>query len=423
MKIFFDGALFGMVMTIGAFLIWRRIKKLQRPWKEVSRTRELSTTGRGKEAVSKPEKAPYTMIKLESLGMVYEDIVAGWRARYRGKDFFILDGDQFTFLLATGDVSYEDEGFIRNGKNGVFYKIIDRNDAEEFFYLKATAVYCGIECGVSAIRHEKDGKVRLIVYHGEEINETDLYEKGFIKKEEGSHGHNYIIYELITSLDDLNLEIVKKKLEPAPYRLTGDIQTDVSTREKWIDFLAKKINEPWYEHHISKILLGLYGYAIPSETYSTDMSAVMNEVIPKAFELQTKNMDISCEEFQRIAKKFWQNVLDGIFNCDFVDLDKNVCWRIGHNRIFFRCDYERYVIYMKLKYYDMYLGRIKEKKYPYTYAGVGNTNHWLNVYGKKWMDMSGPVYWGDKLICEDFNGYVQDMLKKFEKEYGMAFDF
>lgn len=363
------------------------------------------------------EHSDYPLLHLPH-GVVYEDICQGWRARYAGYDYYIWDRVGNKILLATGDSVHEKKGFRREFSNGNLYKVINKEEAEEIYYLVTSAVYKGLDCGLSALKQKGDDKVRLTSNISDTVSEEDLFQRGFEKKEEGHHGHNYIVYDNMVDRGDSDLDILSKRLEHSPYESNRKEEV-INTREDMVRFLAEKISIPSPHIYMNRVLLGTQGYAIPGTSLSTDMEAVMNEVIPRAFELHTKNIDKSSDGFQRVAESFWKNVTNGIYSIEFADRYKNVCWITDKNELIFRRDYKQYCIYMKLNYYDMLFQRKKNAEYPYTYANTDNVEYWLNHEAEGWMGMGGSIYWGDTLVRHGFVGFIYEKFKKFNKEYGM----
>ncbi len=343
-----------------------------------------------------------------------ESLSDGMRAIYQGKQYPIASTFLDKIVLATADINSSEAGFVRNGEHGNFYKVVDKADVEEEFYAQNEFFYKGIKCCYRSWSCNQEGQICLGKYLDDEVTKEYLEQNGFVPvEEEGWARRPQYIYEKVVDLHDSELNIIRNRLEHSPFGSKREQEEIPSSHEEWIIYLAKQLKTS-SSSQFTQVLLGSQGCGIPGALFSTDMDVVINEVIPSAYEFLVKENKADTHSLEIRKEIFWREISSALYT-----LESSGLFWYTDEKIMFCNEYKLYKIYMKLYYYDLYLQQKKEQVYPYIYAQTNKVEYWLNKEAKEWLKITEPIYWGEKMVHENFAQYVHQKLKKFNKDYGM----
>lgn len=341
--------------------------------------------------------------------IICEHLLDGLRANLNGTFYPVVDQDENTLvLLDSVRTNLKEYGFVNeiihvspNGnidysKN--WLKIINKSDVNELYNISFIVYYNNVKCAINFV-NSKANKIQ-IKYIGEISDETRLMKLGFTKLE-GDYSRCDISFVKELALDKVDISIEENN-------------SDLLLKSKYVNTnLLLQIKNELVKNNPSfrKVLLGTYGYHITNYSFSNDIALIFD------FILSTYS-DVS-NNLLLTKANYIKNFINDLIMLDKkgqskYGKDENLFWIGKNNKILFVAENNRYVIYLKLSYYELLFIKSKNKELPFDLdkTFIGNFYTWvdknLNIWtSKKW---GTPLYFDNQLICKDFSRYVEDTL-------------
>ncbi|MDE6749763.1 MAG: hypothetical protein K2K21_11990 [Lachnospiraceae bacterium] len=329
-----------------------------------------------------------------------------------------------TYIVSSDDIDLSKEGFIlKQGKYSrnpveIKCKLVNKVDVIRRYddWTKARSYFYGIRCTYK----EMDGFIRIEPFESEvpqELMNEFIYEEYLFDRGDQYPPMERHRYYMDISYDDVRFQrdVITKYHDDYIVNLHG-ITKNMNEEERkqlLIEYLIKKIDKRESDC-FRPLLFGSYGYRIPDKLYSTDLDLVFDKVLPRAFEL--------CSTGEHSRSNFLRDLMNSIVNSH---------WSLGHKGKFAsdmlwfedgKIIYpsKDYAYFMNIQFHLRLMDKHKNQEYPYNLLDLKNVYHWLESSYGEYMTRHNPVYWNNKLICDDLGDYVKKAKKKLRyfKRFG-----
>ena len=392
--------------------------------KNIDKTHDVMYgTGKGKKRFSRRRKNKDTVkpkiagVRKTSDGTTLDNTI------YRGTVEFV-DGNISRKAVVIDEAidSFIVSGNPKGNESGGFdYPTTNTSYAPDCRYVKKSAVTAYYKDYTEYQYSYKGQPVQFIERNGKTYIEayevsSDIRSE-FTAMELGSHGNNYTKYRKDIAPDDPGL--VREEAEHYHEDLTVDTyglyegMDKAEYDEALIGYLAKKINTTPLakEAGIRKLIIGAYGYRFPCENFYTDPEVVMGRIIPLSY----GRPDINKKTFNR------ELISSIIYSHRGPHIRRGILCVSEYGVDVFSKEYS---YYMCLVYHLLLMKYHKSGKKPYISLDLSNVWHWLEdeANREKVLEKHVPVYYRDKLICEDLAEFTAEAFKElvyfkqFEKE-------
>lgn len=323
-----------------------------------------------------------------------------------------------TYIVSSDDIDLSHEGFIirqRQYDNSIIKKkckLVKKEDVKSHYsdWNETRTYFCGISCSYK----EMDGFIRIsaLTIPDELISEFTYEEYMQDRGDQFPPIKSHRYYKDI-SYDDARLQrdVIEKKHRDYIIDAHG-ITKEMSEHERkqlTIEYLIDKFGNGNLAiddfGQFSALLFGSYGYRIPDRLYSTDLDAVFDRVLPCAYELYSSGGPYAGSNFLGALGSV---IVNGYWHLNSVgQFATNLFWIEDGKTIHPSEDYAFFMnIQLHLKLMD------KHQEYPYTLLNLKNIYHWLNRRYDKYLTRHNPVYWNNKIVCNDLSNYVKCAMKK-----------
>lgn len=344
-----------------------------------------------------------------------------------------------TYIVSSDDIDLSQEGFVLK-KRDFFYdrsmaekesiydglplrvtpynmnivdikcKLVKKEDVIRYYddWEASHSYFCGTDCTY----HEMDGFIRIEPLEEPQglINEF-TYEEYYSYRGDQHPPLKHHRYYKDISYDNVKFQrdVITKSHRDYAVNLNG-ITKDMNEEERkrlLIEYLIKKVNKRGSDG-LRPLLLGSYDYKIPDKLYATDLDSVFDIVLPRAFEL--------CSTGDYSRNKYQIDLMNGIVNSHWSfdrkgEFASDMLWFEDGKIIYPSKDYAYFMnIQLHLRLMDKY----KKQEYPYTLLDLKNVYHWLEQSYDKYLTRHIPVYWNNKVVCDDLGNYVKKAKKKLK---------
>ncbi|MDE6748653.1 MAG: hypothetical protein K2K21_06275 [Lachnospiraceae bacterium] len=195
------------------------------------------------------------------------------------------------------------------------------------------------------------------------------------------------------------------------YGITKEMSEEKRT-QLLIEYIIEKIDHLGSDG-FRPLLLGNYGYRIPDKLYSTNLDLVFDKVLPRAYEL--------CSTGDYSRSNFLRGLISGIVNSHWLlskgQFTSDKLW-IEDGKILYPS--ENYAYFMNIQLHLKLMDKLKKQEYPYNLLDLKNVYHWLESSYDEYLTRHIPVYWNNKVVCDDLGNYVKKAKKKLK--YFKRFD-
>ena len=160
------------------------------------------------------------------------------------------------------------------------------------------------------------------------------------------------------------------------------------------------------EINFGPLILGAYGYKIPDKLYSTDIDLVFDKIIPRIYEIELTDKYYS--EFQ-FSSDLHHGIWSNCYAYKNEDYFGGKLWFEDGKRVYPSEDYS-FFIYIKILL--KLIEKFKNQEYPYVLLNPTGTYPVLKRESEAYLTRHNPVYWNDKVVCDDLGNYVEEALKE-----------
>lgn len=334
-----------------------------------------------------------------------------------------ISEDFDTCIVSSDDIDLSQEGFIlkknKYSSNPIELKckVVNKEDVIRN-YDDCNSV-CSYFCGIRCTYKEMDGFIRIEPFESEvpqELLNEFKYEEYLFDRGDQYPPIEHHRYYVDISYDDVRFQrdVITKCHNDYIVDLHGitKYMNEEERKQLLLEYLIKKIDKR-VPDDFSPLLFGSYGYRIPDKLYSTDIDFVFDKVLPRAFEL--------CSTGDYSRGNFLRKLIQGIINSHWL-LNKgqfisDMFW-IEEGKIIFPS--EDYAYFLNIQLHLKLLDKIKNQEYPYNLLNLEKVYYWLKRSYDEYLPRHNPVYWNNKLVCDDLGNYVKKAKKKLR--YFKRFD-
>lgn len=304
-------------------------------------------------------------------------------------------------------------------------KLVKKEDVIRHYddWKKARSYFCGMNCEYK----EMDGFIRIKPFKSdmpqELINEFVYEEYLFDRGSEYPPMKHHRYYKDI-SYDDVRFqrEVVTKFHDNYMVHLHG-ITKDMSKegrKQLTIEYLIEKLGAkekfhwagPGFET-LSALLLGSYGYKIPDILCATDLDTVFDIVLPRVYEIHSsRNPDKSSNFINALI----HGITNGTVSLKKKDPSISDMFWIEDGKLVYPS--EDYAFFMNIQLHLRLISKHKNQEYPYNLIyrmdrwDLRSDYYYLKRQCDKYLTKHNPVYWNNKVVCDDLGNYVKNAMKE-----------
>lgn len=322
-----------------------------------------------------------------------------------------------TFIISSDGIDLTQEGFKlkqRQYDNSIIEKkckLVRKEEVARHYsdWNETRTYFCGISCSYEAM----DGFIRISAFTlPDELMNEFTYEEYL--EDRGDQfppikSHHY--YKDVSYDDDrLQRDVVEKKHRDYIIDVHG-ITKEMPKEERKLLIIEERIKKigdlsPCYgSEQLAALFFGSYGYRIPDKLYSTDLDAVFDKVLPRAYELYSSGGPYAGDHFLTelgsvIVNGYWHINGKFAYNLFWIEDEKPV-----HPS-------DDYSFFMNIRLHLKLMDKHKKQEHPYTLLDLKNIYYWLERRYDKYLTRHNPVYWNNKVVCDDLGDYVENAMKE-----------
>lgn len=332
------------------------------------------------------------------------------------KKYIYLYEDIDTCIVSSDDIDLSQEGFIlKQGKHtsnpvDIKCKLVNKEDVIRRYddWENMHSYFSGIDC----FYKEMDGFIRIEPFEVPpgRINEFK-YEKYLIDRGDQFppiESHRY--YKDI-SYDDIRFQrdIVTKSHRDYIVDAHG-ITKEMNEEERKqliVKYLINKLGKIGGSG-IDELLFGCYGYRIPDKLYATDLDLVFDKILPHAYELYSPRGPYAGSNFLRELNTAithgYQDLID-----KYRYAAPDILWIEDGKAVY---PSEDYAFFINLQLHLKLMNKHKNQEHPYTLMDLRFVYYTLKYSYKKYLTRHNPVYWNNKVVCDDLGDYVKNTMEE-----------
>ncbi|MCM1263521.1 MAG: hypothetical protein NC313_12470 [Butyrivibrio sp.] len=285
-------------------------------------------------------------------------------------------------------------------KENVIRHYHDWSTSSSYFY----GEYCSYE--------ERDGFIHLEMFSPPKWLKSKLKFYDYYAERGEYHFDKHRQYYIDIPYDDVRFQrdVIRKFHDDYEIN-TQEIAkatNDEARKQLIIEYVVNKFlrSHSIRELDFSPLFLGTYGYKIPDKLYSTDIDLVFDKIIPRIYEIELADKDYDDRYFSR-GLSYGIGSYGSAYKSE--DYFRGKIWFEDGKRVY---PSEDYSFYMYIKVLLKLMEKHKNLEYPYILTDLEYTYHHLKSNSETFLTRHNPVYWNDKVVCDDLGNYVEEALKE-----------
>ncbi|MCM1050105.1 MAG: hypothetical protein NC433_16950 [Clostridiales bacterium] len=321
-------------------------------------------------------------------------------------------GDLETCIVHSDDIDLSKEGFMLEYNEHYNYgrnlrpvnkkcKLVKKKDVVKLYrdWSISRSYYCGVRCSYE----KKDGFIRIEIPKVKGLINEFICEEYYPSEYSSLTSTRY--YKNIPYDDVKFLRNVITKCHKDCAMNLHEITKETNEEKKkqlLIEYLIKTFDKRTTVN-FRQLLFGTYGYKIPDKLYSTDVDTIFDVIFPRLHEL-------SIEPNTYKERNFLRDLSSSIVNSHWTLTLSDSLWFEDGKRIY---PSEEYKCFMNILFHLKLIEKHRNKEYPYILLGLKNNYHWLkHEANNQYLTNHNPVYWNDKLICDDLGNFLKEAWKE-----------